>query len=159
MPCIAHMIQLALGAFMSSLCVKGCSKSWEAHERDLQFAKNDSTDCGNSQRLWIVGNATINKVSAMRAGLAKLIEKVCRSIYFQCAETDLHIVENASCIAQNASCIDFADTWLSKQDQWHWKCNSPECSATHYRLEDMFELNTAIAQAWFPILSFHTEVA
>jgi len=33
-PCMAHVIQLALGAFMSSLGVKGRTKSWEAHERD-----------------------------------------------------------------------------------------------------------------------------
>jgi len=36
-PCIAHVIQLALGALMSSLGVKGHTKSWEAHERDQQF--------------------------------------------------------------------------------------------------------------------------
>ena len=35
--CMAHVIQLALGAFMSSLGVKGCTKSWEAHERNQQF--------------------------------------------------------------------------------------------------------------------------
>ena len=33
-PCMAHVIQLALGAFMSSLGLKGRTKSWEAHERD-----------------------------------------------------------------------------------------------------------------------------
>ena len=33
-PCMAHVIQLALGAFMSSLGVKGHTKSWEAHECD-----------------------------------------------------------------------------------------------------------------------------
>jgi hypothetical protein len=33
-PCMAHVIQLALGAFMSSLGVNGCTKSWEAHERN-----------------------------------------------------------------------------------------------------------------------------
>jgi len=33
-PCMVHIIQLALGAFMSSLGVKGHTKSWEAHERD-----------------------------------------------------------------------------------------------------------------------------
>jgi len=39
-PCMAHVIQLALGAFMSSLGVKGRTKSWEAHERDQQFGEN-----------------------------------------------------------------------------------------------------------------------
>jgi len=47
-PCMAHVIQLALGAFMSSLGVKGRTKSWEAHERDQQFAENESIDIGKS---------------------------------------------------------------------------------------------------------------
>jgi len=75
-PCMAHVIQLAFGAFMSSLGVKGHTKSWEAHERDQQFGKNESIDIGKNQRLRKEGNARINKVSAMRAGLAKIIEKV-----------------------------------------------------------------------------------
>jgi hypothetical protein len=75
-PCMAHIIQLALGVFMSSLGVKGPTKSWEAHERDQQFGENESIDIGKSQRLRKAGNARINKVSAMRPGLAKLIEKV-----------------------------------------------------------------------------------
>jgi len=75
-PCMAHVIQLALGAFMSSLGVKGRTKSWEAHERDQQFGENESIDIGKSQRLRKEGNARINKVSAMKPGLAKIIEKV-----------------------------------------------------------------------------------
>jgi len=76
MPCTAHVIQLALGAFMSSLGVKGRAKSWEAHERDQQFGDNESIDIGKSERPRKVGNARINKVSAMRGGLAKITEKV-----------------------------------------------------------------------------------
>jgi len=75
-PCMAHVIQLALGAFMSSLGVKGHTKSWEAHEHDQQFGDNESIDNGKSQRLRKEGNARINKVSAMRPGLAKIIENV-----------------------------------------------------------------------------------
>jgi len=75
-PCMAHVIQLALGAFISSLGVKGRTMSWEAHERDQQFGENESIDIGKSQRLQKEGNAKINKVSAMRPGLAKIIEKV-----------------------------------------------------------------------------------
>jgi len=75
-PCMAHAIQLALGAFMSSLGVQGCTMSWEAHESDQQFGENESIDIGKSQRLRKVGNARINKVLAMRPGLAKIIEKV-----------------------------------------------------------------------------------
>ena len=75
-PCMAHVIQVALGAFMSSLSVKGRTKYWEAHERDQKFGENESIDIGKSQRLRKEGNARINKVSAMRSGLAKIIEKV-----------------------------------------------------------------------------------
>jgi len=75
-PCMAHVIQLALGAFMSSLGVKGRTKSWDAHECDQQFGENESIDIGKSQRLRKEGNARINKVSAMKPGLAKIIEKV-----------------------------------------------------------------------------------
>jgi len=74
--CMAHVIQLALGAFMSSLGIKDRTKSWEAHEHDQQFAENESIDIGKSQRLRKEGNARINRVSAIRPGLAKIIEKV-----------------------------------------------------------------------------------
>jgi hypothetical protein len=105
---MAHIIELALGAFMSSLGVKGHSKSWEAHERDQQFGKNESTDIGKSQRLRKEGNARIDKVSAMRPGLVKIIEKVRISTYYESAETDLHIPENVCC-------INYADTRVSKR--------------------------------------------
>jgi hypothetical protein len=75
-PCKAHIIQLALGAFMSSLGVKGCTKSWEAHECNQEFGENESIDIEKGQRLRKEGNARINEVSAMRLGLAKIIEKV-----------------------------------------------------------------------------------
>jgi len=112
-PCMAHIIQLALGPFMSSLGEKGRTKSWEAHEhdRDLQFGENESVHIGKSQKLRKEGNARINKVSAMKPGLAKIIEKVCISRYFESAETDHHI-------AENACCIDYANTWSSKRVHW-----------------------------------------
>jgi len=75
-PCMAHIIQWALGAFMSSLGVKGRTKSWEAHEIDQQFGENESTDDGKSQRVRKEGNARIIKVLAMESGLANIIEKV-----------------------------------------------------------------------------------
>ena len=107
-PCMAHVIRLSLGAFMSCLGVKGRSKSWEAHERDQQFGQCESTDIGKSQRLRKEGNARINKVSAMRPGLAKILDKECIATYYESAETDHHI-------AENACCIDYADTWTSKR--------------------------------------------
>ena len=73
---MAHIIRLALGAFMRGLGVKGRTTSWDAHERDQQFRENESIDIGKSQRLRKEGNARINKVSAMKPGLAKIIEKV-----------------------------------------------------------------------------------
>jgi hypothetical protein len=100
---MAHVIQLSLGAFMSSLGVKGRTKSWEAHERDQQFGGNESRDIGKSQRLRKEGNARINTVSAMRSGFAKIIEKGCISTYYESCEIDLHI-------AENARSIDYADT-------------------------------------------------
>jgi hypothetical protein len=75
-PCMAHVIQLTLGAFMSSFGVNGRTISWEAHEHDQQFVENESIDIGKSQRLRKEGNARISKVSAMRPRLAKIIEKV-----------------------------------------------------------------------------------
>jgi hypothetical protein len=105
---MAHVIQLSLGAFMSSLGVNGRTQSWEAHERDQKFGENESTDIGKSQRLRKEGNARINKVSAMGPGLAKIIEKVRISTYYESAETELHI-------AEIACCIDYADTWTSKR--------------------------------------------
>jgi hypothetical protein len=76
---MAHVIQLALGAYTCSLGVKDCTKSWEAHEHDQQFGENDSIDIGKSQRLRKEGNARIHMVSAMRPALAKIIEKGCIS--------------------------------------------------------------------------------
>jgi hypothetical protein len=94
-PCMAHSIQLDLGAFMSSLGVNGRTRSWEAHERDQQSRENEGTDIGKRQRVRKEGNARINKVAAMRPGLAKITEKVSISTYFQSAEGDPHVAENA----------------------------------------------------------------
>jgi len=149
---MAHVIQLALGAFISTLGVKGRTKSWEAHERDQQFGENESTDIGKSQRLRKEGNARINKVSAMRPGLAKIIEKVRISTYFESAETDIHI-------AENACCIDYADTWSTKRVHWVSKSQSADRSTTHYGCEDTLELDTGVARARLPITWIHTRLA
>jgi hypothetical protein len=105
---MAHVIQLALSAIMNSLSVNGRTKSWEAHERDQEIGNNESMDIGKSQRLRKESNARINKVSAMRPGLAKIIQTVRISSYFESPETDHHI-------AEKACCIDYADTWSSKR--------------------------------------------
>ena len=92
--CMAYVIQLALGAFMSILGVKGRIKSWEANERNLQSGENESVDIGKSQRRGKEGNARINMVLAMKPGMAKIIEKVRISRHFESAESDLHRAEN-----------------------------------------------------------------
>jgi len=150
--CMAHVIQLALGTFMSSLGLKGRTKSWEAHDRDQQFRENEILDIGTSHRLRKEGNARINKVSAMKPALAKIIEKVRLSWYFESPETDLHI-------AQNACCIDYADTWLPKRAYWLSKSQSPHCSTSDYGCEDTLELNTGGTWAGLPIKGIHTWVA
>jgi hypothetical protein len=75
-PCMTHVIHLALDAFMSSLGVNDRTKSWKAHEREQQLRENEGIDIGKTQRLRKAVNARINKVSAMKPGLAKIIEKV-----------------------------------------------------------------------------------
>ena len=151
-PCTAHVIQLALGAFMSSLGVKGCTKSWEAHGRIQQFGENESVEIGQSQRLRKEGDARINKVSAMKPGFAKIIEKVRISRYFESAETDLHI-------AENACCIDYANTWLSKQVHWLSKSKYPHRVTSRYGCEDSFELNPGVAWVHILITRIHMQVA
>ena len=152
-PCMAHIIHLALGAFMSSLSVKGRTKSWEAHERDQQSGENESTDNGKNQRLRKEGNARINKVSAMKPGLAKMIWKVRISWYFISPEIDLHI-------AKNACSMDYADNWSSKWSHWLSNSQSSHRSTTDYGCEDMVEPNTGVARAHQPTLTgIHTRVA
>jgi len=75
-PSMAHIIRLALGTFISSLGVNSHVKSWETHDHDQQFGENETIDFGKSQRHRKEGNVRINKVSAMRPGLANIIEKV-----------------------------------------------------------------------------------
>ena len=110
-PFMAHVIQLASGAFMSYLGVISCTKSLEAHERNQQFGENESTVFGMSQRLRKEGNARIKTVSATRPDLAKIIEKVPIWRHFERPETDVDI-------AENACCIDYSDTWSLKWVQW-----------------------------------------
>jgi len=149
---MAHVIQLALGAFISSLGVTDHTKSWEAHEHNQQFGENTSIDIGKSQRLWKEGNARSHKASAMRPGLAKIIEKVHISTYFEIPDTDLNI-------AKNACCIDYADTWSSKWLLWLSESQSTYRGTTYYGCEGKVEFNTRIAWAGLPIARIHPPVA
>jgi hypothetical protein len=73
---MVHVIQLASGAFISSLGVTGRTMSCEAHDRYQQYEENVSIEVGKSQRLRKEGNARINEVSTMNPGLAKIIAKL-----------------------------------------------------------------------------------
>ena len=151
-PCLVHIIQLALGAFMSSLGVNGPTKTYEAHERDQQFGENERTVIGNSQRLWKEGNARIHKVSAMRPGLAEIIVKVRIWSNFDSRETDLDI-------ALNACCIDYTVTWPSKRVHWQSKSQSPNCSTAKYGCENTMEFETGVAWVKLPVTRILTWVA
>jgi len=124
----------------------------EAHEHDQQFGDNESIDIGKSQRLHKVGNPRINKVSAIRPGLAKIIEKVRSCRYFESPETNLHI-------AANACCVDYTDTLLSKQDHSLSKSQRVNCGTTNHGCEDMVELVTGVAWVILPITRNHPPVA
>jgi len=150
--CMQHVIQQALGAFISSLGVKGSTKSWKAHEHDQQFGENESINIGKSQRLRKGGNARINKVSAMTPGLARIIEKVRISRYFESPETDLHI-------AENACWIDYTDTWCSKWVYRLTESQSLHRGITNYGCEDTLELDTGVAWASLPNTRIHPRVA
>jgi len=163
--CMAHVIQRAVGAFMSSLGVKGRTKSWEAYERNQQFGENESTDIGKSQRLRKEGDDRINKVSAMRPGWAKIIEKVRISRYFESPETDLHI-------AENACCIDYTDTWSSKRVHWLSKSQSPhhwlrrhvrshgwhDATLAKKKIQWKEDLYFAVKFAWQKLSKYSTDV-
>jgi len=150
-PSMAHVIQLALGAFMRSIGVKGSTKSWEAHERNQQFGENQSIDIGQSQRLRKEGNARIYRVSAMRPGLANIIEKVRIARYFESPETDLYI-------AEIACCIDYADTWSSKWVHSLSNSHSPHCGTADYGCEHLLEQDTGVARTRLPITRILTQV-
>jgi len=151
-PCMAYVIQLALGANLSNLGVTGHTKSWEAHECDHQFGENESMDIGKSQRLRREGNATINKVSAMRPGLANIIEKVRISRNFKSPETDNDIAVNAGCIA-------CSDCQLSKWVLWFSTSECTHRSSTYHVCEDTLQLNTGDGWESLPIMRNHLRVA
>jgi len=152
MPCWAHVIQLAVSAFMSSLGLKGRTKSWDAHECDQQCGENENIDIGKSQRLRKQGNVRIDRVSAMGPGIAKIIDKVRISWYFECPETDLHI-------AQNACCIDDTDTGSPKRVHWLSKSLSPNRCTSDYGRQDPVDIDPGVAQARLPIKWIHMRVA
>jgi len=149
---MAHVIQLALGVFMHSRGVKGCTKSWEAHEREQEFGENESIDIEKSQRLHKEGKARINMVSAMWPGLATIIEKVCISRNFECPEPDRHI-------AANGYPIEYANTRSLKWVHWRTISESPNCFTTYHQCEVTVPFKSGVAWASIPITRIHLWVA
>jgi len=133
-PCMAHVIQFALSAFLSSFRVDGHTKSWNVQERKQHFGKNACMDTGNSQRLRKNGNARITKMSDMRLRWAKIIRNVRFSGHLQSPETDIHI-------AENTCCIDYTNIWLLKSVHWMFKRQSMNHSTTNYGCEIIVELH------------------
>jgi hypothetical protein len=150
--CMAHIIRLALGAFMKSLGVKGYTRTSEAHEWDQQCGENEHIDNGKSQKLRTEGNATINQVLAIRPGLAKIIVKLHTSRYFENPESDLHNTDNAWC-------IDYTDTCWPKRVHCMSKYQSLGRSATAYGCEVTLELDTGVDRVGLLITGIHTQVA
>ena len=105
-----------------------------------------------SQRLRKEGNARINKVSAIRPGEAKILEKVCISRYYESLETDLNI-------AENACCIDYTDTRLSRRVYWLSTGHTPHWGTPYYGCEDTLGFDIGFAWASLLILRIHPWVA
>jgi len=96
------------------------------------------------------GQTRINKVSAMRLGLAKRNEKLYNSRHFESPETDHQI-------AENAYWVDSTDTWLSKRVHSLSKGQSTNCGTTNYGSECMGEFDTAVVWARIPITRSHPQ--
>jgi len=88
----------------------------------------------------------------MRPGLAKIIENVWISTYFECAETDLQI-------AENAGWTDYADTWSAKQVHRLTESQSLDRSTTFYGCDHTLEPDTRGSRARLPITWIHMCVA
>jgi len=88
----------------------------------------------------------------MRPGLAKIIEKIRISTYFESAETDLHIAENACWIV-------YADTWSSKRVHWLLKNQSMNSSPTNDGFENTLGLDTGVAWVNLQITRINPRVA
>ena len=72
MPCMTHVIQLTLGAFMDLLGVQGRGKSWEDTERD----KIAGEFPGRRSKIKL-GGARVERMNLLPAGFNKIVEKVC----------------------------------------------------------------------------------
>jgi len=137
---------------MSSLSVAGSTKSLGTHERVQQYGENKTMDIGKCQRLPNKSNARINKLSAMRPGLTKIIENVCMSTYCERPQTDLHKAEN--------HCrIEYTDTCSLKWVHWLSKRHSPHLGTSHYRCGKQLEFDCGVVWESLTIMRIHPRVA
>ena len=67
-PCMAHVIQLALAAFMKSLGIQRRNRSWEDGVRDTLTEEQ-----GAKSKM---GSCRIAKIGSLKTGFSKIIEKV-----------------------------------------------------------------------------------
>ena len=67
-PCMVHVIQLALAAFMKSLGIQGRNRSWEDSIRDASTNKQ-----GAKSKM---GSFRIAKIGSLKVGFNKIIETV-----------------------------------------------------------------------------------
>jgi len=74
----------------------------------------------------------------MRPGLAKIIEKVHISKYFESPEPDLNI-------AENECCTDYGDTWSSKRLRFPSNSESVHRGTNYHGCWDTLELDTGDA--------------
>ena len=88
----------------------------------------------------------------MKPGLAKTIEKVRISWYFECPEADFHL-------AENTSCINCANTWSPKRVTWLSRSQSQHCSSSDYGCVDKWELYSGVGQERLLLTGSHTWVA
>jgi hypothetical protein len=92
------------------------------------------------------------KLSAMKPGLAGIIDKVCIWRIFESTETDF-------CIAANASSIDYTNTWLWKRVHWLSQSKSPFWSTTEYGCEDKLEFTNRVASVSLLSMRIYLQVA
>jgi len=151
-PCMVYIMPLAAGQFISSHGVWGHMKSWKAHEHNHRSAENNRIDIGNCQQLWKEGNARINKVSAMRAALAKIVQKVRIWSNFESPGTDL-------LSEPNTYIMYHSQTRLSKRMHCLSHSQITDHSTTYSRFEQRVEDNTSINWWRLPLTRIHPWVA
>jgi hypothetical protein len=150
-PHMVHVILLAIDGPMSSVSVERRTKSSEVLECSAVWREWIIAN-GKRQTLRNKGDTRINKVSAMRPGLVKLMKKVRLAGYFESPDSDVHITENACCVT-------YDDNWSPKLVHWTSKSQSQPRSTSDYGCTDTLELYSRVAQAGLLITGIQTRVA